>query len=68
KFEDAEDPTAIDFPRIGLDINLDEPLPPTAELAEIGSTDPTGEWHHSNMVDFDLPEVDLPPAPKLPRA
>ena len=68
KYADDEDITAVDFPRIGLDINLDEPAPPTAELAEIGSTDPTGDWHHSNMVDFDLPDIDLPPEPKLPRS
>ena len=68
KYADDEDATAVDFPRIGLDINLDEPAPPSAELAEIGSADPTGDWHHSNMVDFDLPDIDLPPEPKLPRS
>ncbi|RYF40208.1 MAG: hypothetical protein EOO25_13140 [Comamonadaceae bacterium] len=68
KHIDDEDATAIDFPRIGLDINLDDPAPPTAELEQIGSADPTGDWQHSNMVDFDLPDIDLPPEPKLPRS
>lgn len=67
KYGDDEDATSIDFPRIGLDINLDDPAPPTAELEEIGG-DPTQDWHHSNMVDFDLPDSDLPPEPKLPRS
>lgn len=67
KHGDNEDATAVDFARIGLDINLDEPIAPTAELGEIGSADPTGDWPHSNMVDFDLPDIDLPPEPKLPR-
>jgi hypothetical protein len=67
KYTLEEDATVTDFANLGLDINLDDAPPPTAELAEIGSEDPTGDWHHSNMVDFDLPDIDLPPEPKLPR-
>jgi TolA-binding protein len=57
-----DDATMVDFPRIGLDINLDEPAALVAGQVDLEP------WAPSNLVDFDLPDVESPPEPTLPRS
>ena len=53
-------------PRV-LDINLDEPPPDSPDFAEIADSGPA--FSHSNLVDFDLPDVDTQSvAPRKPRS
>ena len=48
--------------RLALDINLDEPVPPSPDLMEVGAADAT--LPPGDLIDFHLPDIDSePPVP-----